>query len=254
MPEAASGIASFLTSGEDEEKIKEAAEIDAQAIQQAGEISRQSFDKASQIERESFANISGIVTPEIEQRRRILEGLEKELTGELEETETGRLQRKIVEKGLAGRGLQRSGVAVGALQGLAAAEAERNIERRFRLAGETRGTQALGIQAQQVSGFAQADLATGAGQASAQSIQEAAFARSGGLRSALARRQKGVQGLAAAAGTGAGIVRDILPSLPGIPGLSKTAPGKAGGASVEELSRNLKLRDFGAGPTLRAGG
>ncbi len=174
-----------MESKKERRALAEIAENEAQAIVQAAQIAAESFDKATVLANQQFEKVFAIALPEIAARGRVLKLAEEDISKPFAESEIGRQETRIVERGLAKRGLQGSGVAVEALKGLAAAEAERNINRRFTFAGITGAGQQQGINAINTLGGQLTSFAIGSGQAQAQGLQNAAFARGQGARAGL---------------------------------------------------------------------
>jgi len=186
---------------DEENMLRDIAGGQERSIIRAAEISAGSFDKATQIQNEQFEKVFAIIAPEIAMRQEVMRDIQGELQGEFQETEAGKLETKMFERGLAKRGLQRSDVAIEGIKDLAGREADRNLQRKYTFAGLTGGTQAMGIQSLTDLGNTLSSFAIGSGQAQAQAVQAAASARGQGMMNVYNRRQQ-AQSDQAAAGWG----------------------------------------------------
>ena len=185
--------------------LGEIAENEAQAIVAAAQIAAESFDKATQIANEQFEKVFAIAQPEIKMRQEVMADIQREISGSFEESETGKFETKMLERGLAKRGLQRSGLAIEGVKDLSMREAERNLARKYSFAGLSGAGQQIGVSALNTLGSQLTSFAIGSGQARAQGLQSAAFARGQGARAGLqltrqddAARRQNAMGIASA--------------------------------------------------------
>ena len=215
---------------EETQTLMNIANTEAQAIVEAAKISAASFDRASDIASEQFEKVLEISMPEIEARRRVLELAEEDVSKPFEQSALGKFEEKQLTRGLAARGLQKSGFAAQSLSDLAAREGERNIQRRFQFAGITGLGQQQGVNALSTLGNTLSAFAIGSGQAQAQGLQSAAFARGQGALGAFQfRAQKKAasqQQTASLVGAGIGAYGSYLAA-----------------ASDEDLKKNIKPID-----------